>query len=470
MQADFPLSDYGNAERLVKNHGTNLRHCNPFSRWYVWDNQRWREDETGEIIRCAKDTVRKIHEEINRIDLGQATDMASLNHLLAIRNKITRHALKSEENNELRAMIELAQSEKPLPVLPIELDADPFSFCVQNGVVDLRSGGLSGHERSALITKISPVSFNHKAKCPRWEQFLREIFAGDQDVIEYIQRAVGYSLTADVSEQALLFCYGTGANGKSTFMNVVSKIAGDYAQRAPKSLVQVDGRGDGKVPTDMARLKGVRLVACSELEEGKALAESVVKDLTGGDRLVARFMRQDFFEFDPTHKLWMLGNHRPEIRGTDYAIWRRIHLIPFTETFGPDRRDPELGNKLMRELPGILNWAIKGCLDWQKRRGLQPPKAVLNAVKEYRQAEDKMGQFLEDVCVSNTTYWVSSKNLYDAYKRWCESTGDRYITNKMFSGRLTDRGYKPQKSKGERGWVGLNLKEGAGKIFLPKQK
>jgi len=460
-ESDFPLTDYGNAERLVRDHGNNLKHCGPFGKWFSWDGKRWRDDETGEVIRCAKQSVRRIHAEADRIKPGDAPDEYSRKHLGDLRERIFKHALRSEESHEIKAQIELAQTEKGIPVLPHELDRDPFAFCVENGVIDLRTSNLKPHERIDLITKLAPVVYDPAARCPRWESFLLEIFGGDVEVVSYIRRAVGYSLTADQREQVLFFLYGKGANGKSTFINTVSRMSGDYSQRAPRSLILADGQNGDKIPADVARLKGARLVSCSELEEGRALAEATVKDLTGGDRIVARFMRQDFFEFDPTHKLWMLGNHRPMIRGTDHGVWRRIHLIPFMVTFGTDRCDPTLQDKLNAELPGILTWAVQGCIEWQAV-GLTPPEVVKAAVQEYRQSEDHVGQFIDDICNLSPQKWTSSKAIYDAFRGWCESSGDRPLGNKTFTNRLRDRGFIPQKIGGERGWAGVSLKTGSG--------
>jgi putative DNA primase/helicase len=460
-EPDFPLTDYGNAERLVRDHGKNLKHCGSFGKWFSWDGKRWRDDETGEVIRCAKNSVRRIHAEADRIKPGDAPDEYSRKHLGDLRERIFRHALKSEESHEIKAQIELAQTENNIPVLPHELDRDPFALCVLNGVINLRTSNLKNHDRGDLITKLAPVAYDPDAKCPRWETFLSEIFGGEQDVISYIRRAVGYSLTADQREQVLFFLYGTGANGKSTFMNTVSRMIGDYSQRAPRSLILSDGNGD-RIPADVARLKGARLVSCSELEEGRALAEATVKDLTGGDRIVARFMRQDFFEFEPTHKLWMLGNHRPMIRGTDHGVWRRIHLVPFMVTFGPDRRDPTLQDKLNSELPGILTWAIQGCQEWLAF-GLTPPAVIRAAVAEYRNDEDRIGQFIDDACVITPKAWTASHTLYHAFRDWCEALGDRPFANKTFANRLRDRGFVPLKTGGERGWTGISLKSGSGR-------
>jgi putative DNA primase/helicase len=455
---DFPLSDYGNAERIVRDHGENLKYCSPFGKWFIWDNARWHEDETGEHIRHAKDSVRRIHAEADRIKPGEGRDEYERKALGGLRDQIFKHALKSEESNEIDAMLKLSQSENGIPVLPDDLDRDSFSLCVSNGIIDLRTGSLKLHDRCDLITKLAPVVYDSTAKCPRWESFLLEVFGDDCDVVSYVQRAVGYSLTADQREQVLFFLHGKGSNGKSTFMEILAKLFGDYSQKAPSSLVLSNGKGGDKIPNDVARLKGARLVSCSELEENCIMAEATVKNLTGGDKQVARFMRGEFFEFYPTHKLWMLGNHKPSIRGTDHGIWRRIHLIPFMVTFGDDRKDQTLPEKLKDELVGILAWAVQGCLEWQAF-GLNPPAIVKAAVQEYRESEDHVGLFLDDSCTLHAKSWASSKALYTAFRNWCESAGEMPLGNKAFTNRLRDRGFKAKKSGGERGWIGVSIQQ-----------
>jgi putative DNA primase/helicase len=255
--------------------------------------------------------------------------------------------------------------------------------------------------------------------------------------------------------------YGTGANGKSTFTGVLEYILGDYFQKAPRSLIQAKRSGDDGIPCDVARLQGARFVVCNELEEGRRIAESLVKDLTGGDRMVARFMRQDLFEFAPTHKLWLYGNHRPTITGTDEGIWRRIRLIPFTVSIPESARNPHLKDELLREAPGILNWLIDGCRLWQSE-GLGAPQKVRDAVGEYREAMDTVGQFVEEVCVSDPVGWTASAALHRAYVDWATAEGidgRHQLGPKSFANRLRDRGFRPEKNQtdGMRGWSGVRL-------------
>ncbi len=454
---EFNLTDYGNAERLAFHHGNEFRYCPAWGKWLVWDGVHWASDDTGLIIRLAKDTVRRIYSEADAIQVSVGASKEEREALLKRRESIARHAVRSESSNALAAMVKLAESEEGLPVLPEHLDADPFAFNVQNGTLELRDGTLKPHTRGDLITKLSLVTFDAAATCPKWENFLVEIMGGDMAMATYLQRAAGYSLTADVREQCLFFPYGIGANGKSTFTGILELLAGDYFQKAPKSLIQLRSMGDEGIPTELADLKGARLVVCNEIEEGKRLAESQVKDLTGGDTVVARRMRQDFFRFAPTHKLWIYGNHRPVIRGNDFGIWRRIHLIPFDVCIAPEKRDLLLRDKLRAELSGILNWALEGCLAWQ-RLGLRPPEKVFAATDEYRQDMDVIGQFIEDYCRLDAKGWTPSARLYRAYADWAQKNGENTLGQRNFGQRLRDRGFIPFRTPdGSRGWKGIEL-------------
>lgn len=273
-------------------------------------------------------------------------------------------------------------------------------------------------------------------------------------MIRYLQKAVGYSLTGDTGEQVLFFLYGTGANGKSVFLNVLQELMGDYAQQAPASLLMAKSEG---IPNDVARLKGARFVATIETEEGKRLAENLVKQLTGGDTVSARFLRQEYFEFKPECKLWMASNHKPIIRGSDYGIWRRIHLIPFTVTIPPENRDRRLPDKLRAELPGILRWAVDGLRIWLEE-GLTPPLKVQAATEEYREDMDSIGTFLSECCVTEPTAKVPVRTLYETYVRWCQENGETPMKQRMLGKRLKERGFQQEKSTGGRmAWYGLRL-------------
>jgi putative DNA primase/helicase len=351
-------------------------------------------------------------------------------------------------------MLELAKSEAPIS--PDDLDADPWLFNTANGTIDLRTGILRGHRREDLITKLAPVEHNPAATAPAWEHFLQRVLPGE-DLRGFVQRATGYSATGNTSEQCMFINHGTGANGKSTFQETISAALGDYAMRTPTEMLLAK-RSDG-VPNDIARLKGSRFVSASETEEGRRLAESRIKDLTGQDTITARFMRAEWFDFEPVHKLWLSTNHKPEIRGTDQAIWRRIRLVPWTVVIPPAEQDKKLPEKLRAELPGVLAWIVQGCLEW-RRKGLQAPEEVRRATVEYRAEMDVVGAFLAECCAIAPERDVSAADLYKAYGEWCKDTGETQVKQRRFGGQLTERGdferYRGGKSGGHR-WRGLDL-------------
>ncbi len=307
---------------------------------------------------------------------------------------------------------------------------------VSNGTLDLRTGELRPHRREDWLTKITPIVYDPEASCPQWHAFLRCILAGRQDVIDFLQRAIGYSLTGDTSEQCLFLLHGTGANGKSTFLEIARALLGDYAEQAEFSTFLHKDRDT--VRNDLAKLRGARFVSAVEVEEGRRLSEVVVKQLTGGDTITARFLFKEFFDFKPGFKLWLAANHKPVIRGTDYAIWRRIHLVPFTVTIPREEQDKKLPAKLKKELPGILAWAVKGCLAWQQDGQLVAPGAVEAATTAYRAEMDLIGGFLDECCVQQENAHAEASDLYNAYRVW---SGDKITTQTAFGRRLGERGF-----------------------------
>ncbi|MCZ6625864.1 MAG: phage/plasmid primase, P4 family, partial [Deltaproteobacteria bacterium] len=353
----FNLTDFGNAERLIRLYGEDMRFCSQLG-WLAWDDRRWAKDKTGQIERWAKATVRSIYNEAAHCEDE------------ALRKALASHAKSSEAERKIKAAISLAKSEPGIPLRAKDLDRDSWLLNVMNGTLDLRTGGLRPHRQEDLITKLAPGHYDPTATCPTWDSFLDRIFDGNKGIITFLQRAVGYGLTGDVSEQVLFLLYGTGANGKSTFLNAIREALGEYAKQAAPDLL-VAKRGVSH-PTEIADIVGCRFLTSIEVEDGRRLAEALVKQITGGDPIKGRFMNKDFFEFMPTHKIFMAVNHKPVIRGTDSAIWRRIRLVPFTVTFPEDEQDKKLPEKLKAELPGIFNWTVQGCLAWQ-REGLGIP-------------------------------------------------------------------------------------------------
>lgn len=445
---EFPLTDFGNAERLVARHGDDLRYCAVMAEWYAWDGQRWRADDTGEVERRAKETARAIYGE------AEATSDPTR------RQAVAGHAVRSEAAAKIGAMISLAQSEAKVSLRAADLDVDPWALNAANGTLDLRSGELRPHRRDDLITMITPISYDPAATCPTFLAFLDRVLGGDAALVAFMRRAIGYSLTGLTTEQKLLLLYGTGANGKSTLLEALRALLGDYARHADFTTF-LASRGDS-VRNDIARLRGARLVTATEMESGRALAEVAVKQVTGGDTITARKLYAEFFEFKPRFKLFLAANHKPAIRGTDHAIWRRICLVPFKVTIPPAEQDPQLGEKLLAELTGILAWAVQGCLEWQVH-GLDVPATVLAATENYREEMDVIGDFLEERCALEDGATVTTRELYSAYEEWAKNAGEKPIARNAFGMRLAERGFErtrtsPRAAR-QRAWRGIRLAE-----------
>ncbi|MEW6658018.1 MAG: phage/plasmid primase, P4 family [Thermodesulfobacteriota bacterium] len=443
------LTDWGNAERLVALHGQDLRYCYPWSRWLVWDGRRWATDEVGAVEQRAKDVVRSIYQEA-----AVAGDKKQ-------REALAHHALASESEVKRKALVASARNEPGIPVLPEHLDQAPWLFNVLNGTLDLQSGDLIPHRRADLITKLAPVEYDPQAQCPAWWAFLEKIMNGDGAMMEFLQKAAGYALTGDTREQCLFFLYGLGANGKTTFLETLQALWGDYAKRTSTETFLV--KKGNSIPNDVAALRGARLVAAVEVESGRRLAEVLLKEMTGGDTMTARFLRAEFFEFKPEFKIFLAANHKPVIRGTDNGIWRRIHLIPFTVQIPKDQQDKELPAKLRAELPGILNWAVEGCLQWQ-HEGLTPPPEVRMATNTYREEMDPLCGFIGECCVLTPGAEAMAKDLYKAYTAWAEESGEKQpMSQKEFGGRLKERGLTNSQetrgqNKGKSKWSGIGLR------------
>jgi putative DNA primase/helicase len=443
----FYCTDVGNAKRLVKQHGRDLRYCYPFSNWLSWDGKRWQLDVTGEAERRAKDTIARV-----RIEAAYLEDKAT-------RAALWNHAKISESDARLRAMLSQARSEVGIAIKPDDLDSNPLLLNVNNGTLNLQNGELRPHRQADLITKLAPVDYDPHADCPMWESFLETIMAGKPGLTNFLRRAVGYSLTGDTSERALFIMYGSGANGKSTALETIRALLGDYAARTPAETLLA--RRDNAIPNDVAKLKGARFVSASETDEGRRLAEAQIKDLTGGDTISARFMRAEWFDFKPECKLWLSTNHKPVVRGTDRAIWDRLKLIPFDVRIPENEQDRKLLSKLKAELPGILAWAVRGCLEWQKE-GLGVPEEVRNATGAYQSEMDVLAGFIADACVLTASAQASATSLYQSYKRWCDDNGEKWSNQRVFGSSLAERGFEKRRSgaTGAYVWYGIGRAEG----------
>ena len=438
------LTDVGNAERLVALHGLNIRHVPHFGRWLIWDGTRWCTDNTGEIERLAKETVQQIYREAASTQSGPE------------REAVADHAKRSEALSRIRAMMTLAKSEPGIPLIPEQLDADPWLLNVKNGTLDLRTGELQPHRREDLITKLAPVEYDPSAACPKFKSFLAHIMAGNDGLTHFLQKAIGYAMTGDTSEQVMFIFHGTGANGKSTLLNVVLDLLGNYAQQTPADALMI--KRDSGASNHVARLQGARFVSAVEVESHRPLAEVFVKQVTGGDRIAARFLYREFFEFRPQFKLFLATNHLPEIRGSDEGIWRRIHLIPFEVIVPEAKRDKALPQKLREEFPGILSWMVKGCLAWQ-REGLSPPQKVIRATSAYRAEMDWLAGFIDDECVLGMHMEAQASNLYEAFNIWSVVHGGAIMSQKEFGRRLRERGFERKKRSGVIWWKGLRLRK-----------
>lgn len=422
----YRQSDRGNARRLVHLHGRDLRYCPKPAMWLVWDGRRWAEDETGEVYRRAKRTVESMLGELALLPIDQ-------------RKHLFKFALASENMGRLEAMVRCAQTEAEVPVRHEALDADPWLLNVANGTVDLRTGQLRPHSRQDLITKLAPVEYSPDAEAPTFVRFLSQIMGDDEDLAAFVQRCVGYALTGVITEQVLFFLHGKGQNGKTTLLKALMGILGDYGVTTEPGLL-VASKTE-RHPTGVADLLGRRFAVSEEVDQGQRLDEPLVKQLTGGNTMKARRMRENFFEFTATHKLFLAANHRPVVRGTDKAIWRRLRLIPFEVTIPEDQRDDGLLAKLQAEAPGILAWAVRGCLEWQ-RAGLGQPRRVAAATAGWRSDMDTLGQFIEERCELDPSYITAARALYQAYEGWARDSNEFIHTQKRFGGDLTERGFE----------------------------
>ena len=440
----FNLTDVGNAQRMVERYAGEFRYCNQWKKFLVWTNNRFVIDDTGSIERMAKETIRNILNEAATVEDD------------AERKKLVKHALSSESQQHIKSMILLAQSEEGVPIVPSELDKDDWLLNCSNGTIDLKTAEMHEHRQENLITKLVPVKYQPSAECPVWLSFLDRIMGGNKDMILFLQKAVGYSLSGSTQEQCMFILHGTGANGKSTFLNTIEGLLADYAQQTPTETLMAK-KNEG-IRNDLARLQGTRFVTASEADQGKSFAESLIKQITGGDRITARFLHGEFFEFVPKFKLFLATNHKPNIRGTDNGIWRRIRLIPFEVTIPKDEQDPCLMDKLRAETAGILAWAVKGCLLWQEQ-GLQPPEEVNAATLEYREDLDWLQAFISERCVEGKDKKVGATELYGAYKIWASERGEHEYNQRALGVRLKDKGYCSKRSgrTGTTEWIGLEL-------------
>lgn len=439
-------TDEANAQLFLQLHGENVRYVPTWRKWLAWTGTHWQDDDSLQVTSWAADMPCAMYR------VAGTTMQASL------RSQAGKLADALESVGTRSAMLIAAQCRRVAK--PDQLDQHPFLLNCANGTVDLKTGQIRPHSRADLITHCLDTAYNPQATAPTWLKFLESTFAGDQELIRFVQKAVGYSLTGSTDEQVLFFCHGVGSNGKSTLLETLLLLLGKLGIQAAPGLLMASRTE--RHPTDQADLFGKRMVVSQETEDGRRMNESLVKQLTGGDTIRARRMREDFWEFRPTHKLWLSTNHKPVIKGTDHAIWRRIRLIPFNMKFTDDgangtaKKDCTLKDKLRNELPGILAWTVAGCLAWQKE-GLRPPAAVTRATDGYQAEMDMLAAWLDDCCVISRTADVKVSDLYSSYAAWCASNGEHPETQRKLGMRLTERGFQQQKLRNARRWIGIGL-------------
>jgi len=451
---DIHLTDLGNARMLVNRHGKEICYVPPWNSWMIWTGTHWEQDQLGSVMQMAKESVLALYAQLPEI-----TDKED-------RKRIARHILKSEGRYSLESMIKVAQTDPMVARRPDVWDKDQWLLNTLSGTIDLRTGELRPADSRDQLTKLCPVEYDTTARCPTWLAFLSQMMQGREDLVDYLQRAVGYALTGNTGEQVFFILHGEGANGKSTFTETIAGMLGGYAQQVPTTTLMITRPGMGDPPRgDLARLRGIRLATAIETEADRRLAEALVKQMTGGDRIVARYPYGRHFEYTPTHKIFLATNHRPTIKGQDYAIWRRIHLVPFEFTIPPADQIRDYGTRYLHpEWPGILRWAVEGCLAWQSG-GLGVPDVIRDATEQYRVDMNPLSIFVAENCELGGDLEVKGSILWEEYAEWCVETRERRVTRKAFSRGLSDMGL-PSVRKRDGAWhTGIAIGTGSAKKF-----
>lgn len=455
---DLPIhcTDTGNARRLGRRRGADLRYCptRAADGWLVWSGSAWRPDETRTARRWAAEVAEEVAALAAELE-ADAPNADDPEEAQKVARAVARWAAASENDRGIRGTLACAADLPGIVVQGGELDADPWLLGCPNGTVDLRTGRLREARREDLISLQTGAPFDPSAGAPTWERFLGQVFGGDQSVIDYVRRVAGYSLVGLTSEQILLILHGNGQNGKSTFVNALRAAFGQYGGTlAPESLLS---KPEGAINEGIASLASARFVSVSEVPEGRKLDEALIKEITGSEPIRVRFLNRNSFEFTPKFTIWWSLNHRPEVRGTDLGIWRRLQLVPFEQTFSAGARDPDLARKLAAEAPGILAWAVRGCLEWQAG-GLQPPERVRVAIEEYRQDSDRLTVFLADRCKVGAEETAGNTDLYLSYKEWAEEAGEYAWSQRKLTQELKSRGFvQDSRRDAGRRWKGLSL-------------
>ena len=444
VSGEMQFTDLTNTLYFLRAYEDTIRYCITWDKFLVWNGTDWEIDARGFVqeripifIHQMYRIMRFINDRILKVDFEK-------------------HLIKSESFRRIQAIVGLLKMQPSIKVIEKELDTDIYLFNVEGLTLNLKTGKAKEPNIKNLITKKSRFIYEKDAECPTWNLFLMQIFNKDLQLIRFIQKAMGYALSGDVSEQCLFILWGTGANGKSTFLNVMLELFGDYAL---STGIETFMKKNSEQSNDIARLKGMRLVTTSEIEQGRQISESLIKMVIGEDALTARFLYGEYFSFKPTFKIFMATNHKPKIRGADNGIWRRIKMIPFTVTIPPEQRDKNLTEKLIAENSGILNWLLKGYAMW-KKEGLEEPAAVREANEEYRMDMDSVGTFVTDCLeLDASLQWRLPTNLlYQTYIKWCSKNNERVMSQKWLGMRMSEKGFKRVITNGQRLWCGLAVK------------
>lgn len=461
-QKRYALTEMGNAERLLAAHGEDIRYCKALG-FCIWDGTRWRADGELTVRRWAKETIRAMYAEAAKLaQNASGTDESEESKALAAESMdLLKWARKSETDRMVGAMLNLIKD--ACEVEAYVFDAHPMLFNCRNGTIDLETGELRPHDRADYLMQCSRVVYDAKAQCPTFGRFIEQIMCDREELVMYLQRALGYCLSGSVKEQVWHLAVGEGENGKSTLMEIITYVLDEYAGMLEPESVTVGGRTtDPNAPSpEMASLKGKRFVKVTETEEGARIAPARIKRLSGGDELRGRHLKRDLFRFMPTFKLWLYTNHRPQARETTHAFWRRVRYVPFDfnlRTLPPEAKDDQLPAKLRAEAPGILAWLVRGCLAWQQR-GLQPPKEVMEATEAYKRDSDLLQMFLDEHVVTVAQGSVSAKAIYGRYTTWCDDYGERPLSQRRLGEALAERGFERTHMTVGWFWLGVGLSE-----------
>ncbi|MGX0001683.1 phage/plasmid primase, P4 family [Staphylococcus cohnii] len=442
----YSYDDTGNAERLKDLFGENIRFNYTSNTWMYYDGKRWKYDDTGRMKILADKVVENMKNE--KLFLADGVDQEDMEKYRY------RHWKDSRNHNKKVNMMK--ECEHLLPVTNETFDNDFNLFNVQNGFVDLKAGKLTDHDRNNYFTKISNVEYTDKADCPKWDEFLDDIFLGNQELVRFIQRAVGYSLSGHTSEQVLFVLYGNGRNGKSVFLDILNEVFGNYSTNIQPQAIMASKNNSDASP-EIAKLDGARLVTTTEPNEGERFDEGLLKQLTGGDRVSARKLYENEFEFTPQFKLWMATNHKPYVRGRDEGIWRRFVIIPFDKQIPIHEIDRDLTKKLRRELPAIMRWCVDGFLEWQ-RIGLSEPAIIKEQRDEYRTEMDSISAFIEECCETDYKFKISASELFSVYDSWAKRNNQHKMTNVKFAAEMLKK-FERTTIKGKRYYRGLKIAE-----------